>query len=113
EIRSTMTSIKGSHTLKYGFQRRMNWWTGLGPGNSSGIFAFRNNWTRPTDNDNVAAQHVHEFAAFLMGLPSSMQIDTNDSIFLSTPRTALFIQDDFRLTDRVRLSLGLRWEREG
>lgn len=113
EIRATMTSIKGNHTLKYGFQRRLNWWTGLGPGNSSGIFQFRNTWTRATDNDNVAAQHVHEFASFLMGLPNGMQIDTNDSVFLTTPRTALFLQDDFRLTDKLRLSLGLRWEKEG
>ena len=91
----------------------MNWWTGRGPGNSSGIFQFRNNWTRRTDNDNVAAQHAHEFASFLMGLPSGINIDTNDSVFLSTPRTGLFIQDDFRLTDRLRVTLGLRWEREG
>lgn len=113
EIRVTMTSIKSNHTFKYGVQHRLNWWTGRGPGNSSGIFQFRNNWTRRADNDNVAAQHVHEFASFLMGLPNGMQIDTNDSVFLSTPRTGLFIQDDFRLTDTIRLSLGLRWEREG
>src|SRR5690606_25130365 len=28
-------------------------------------------------------------------------------------RTGLFIQDDFRVTDKIRLSFGLRWEREG
>jgi hypothetical protein len=113
ETRITMTSITGRHTLKYGLQQRVNWWTGLGPGNSSGIFQFRNNWTRSADNDNVAAQHAHEFAAFLMGLPSGVSIDTNDSVYLSTPRTGLFIQDDFRINDRLRISLGLRWEREG
>jgi hypothetical protein len=113
EVRVTMTSIKGNHTLKYGMQHRLNWWTGRGPGFSSGRFTFRNNWTRRADNDNVSAQHAHEFAAFLMGLPNGIDIDTNDSVFLSTPRTGLFIQDDFRLTDKLRLSLGLRWEREG
>lgn len=113
ELRATMTTIKGNHTLKYGLQHRLNWWTGRGPGNSSGIFTFRNNWTRRADNDNVSAQHAHEYAAFLMGLPNGIDIDTNDSLFISTPRTALFIQDDFRITDRLRLSLGIRLEREG
>jgi hypothetical protein len=40
-------------------------------------------------------------------------MDTNDSYFLVNPFTAAYIQDDLRLTNRLRLNLGLRLEREG
>jgi hypothetical protein len=48
-----------------------------------------------------------------MGLPSTITIDTNDSALWSTPSRALFVHDDWRLTDRFRLNIGLRYEREG
>lgn len=113
EARISMTTIKGNHSFKYGWQERRNYWAGLGPGNSSGAFTFRNNWTRRADNDNVASNHAHDWAAFLMGVPSGISIDTNDSTYYTTPRRALYFQDDFRVNSKLRLSLGLRYEREG
>ncbi|MBL8230128.1 MAG: carboxypeptidase regulatory-like domain-containing protein [Bryobacterales bacterium] len=113
ELRVQMTTIKGNHTFKYGWQERRHHWVGLGPGNSSGTFAWRNNWTRSTNVDNVALNHAHDWASFMMGMPNSIGIDTNDSTFYSTPRRALFFQDDFRVNNKLRLSLGLRYEGEG
>ncbi|MBI4893312.1 MAG: TonB-dependent receptor [Acidobacteria bacterium] len=113
EARANMTSIKGDHTFKYGWTERRNYFAAMGPGSSTGIYQFRNNWTRASNVDNLAANHVHEWAAFLMGLPTGISIDTNDSAYYSTPRRALFFQDDWRLTTKLRLSLGLRYEREG
>ena len=113
EIRIGMTTIKGSHSFKYGWQERRNQWSGSGPGNSGGAYTFRNNWTRAADNDNVSNQHGLDWASFMMGLPTGISLDTNDSTFFSTPRRALYIQDDWRVTSKLRLSLGLRYEREG
>jgi len=113
ELRATMTTIRGNHSFKYGWQERRHQWAQLGPGSSSGAFAWRNNFTRPTNIDNVASNHGHDWATFMMGLPSSIGIDTNDTAFYSTPRRALFLQDDWRVSNKLRLSLGLRYEREG
>jgi hypothetical protein len=113
ELRLTMTTIKGSHTFKYGWQERRNYWSGSGPGNSSGLFTFRNNWTRKSDTDNISSNHGHDWAGFMMGMPTGIAIDTNDSTYFRTPRRALFFQDDFRVSSKLRLSLGLRYEREG
>ena len=113
ELRVQMTTIKSNHSFKYGWQERRHHWVGRGPGNSSGSFSFGNNWTRSSNVDNVAIQHGHDWAAFMMGLPTGISIDSNDSTFFSTPRRALFIQDDFRVNNRLRLSLGIRYEREG
>ncbi|MFN7938631.1 MAG: TonB-dependent receptor [Bryobacteraceae bacterium] len=113
ELRLQMTTIRGNHSLKYGWQERRHQWSGLGPGSSSGAFTFRNGYTRSTNIDNVASNHGHDWAAFMMGVPNSIGIDTNDSTFYSTPRRALFVQDDWRVSDRLRLSLGVRYEHEG
>ncbi|HUQ93334.1 MAG TPA: TonB-dependent receptor [Bryobacteraceae bacterium] len=113
EMRANMTTIKGNHSFKYGWQERRNFFASRGPGSSTGNFQFRNNWTRATNVDNLASNHVHDWAAFMMGLPSSISIDTNDSAYWRTPRRAFFFQDDWRLSSKLRLSLGLRYEREG
>lgn len=113
ELRATMTSIRGSHTFRYGWQERRHYFAALGPGSSTGYFTFRNTWTRASNVDNQASNHVHDWASFLMGMPSAVSIDYNDTFYFRTPRRALFFQDDWRVTARFRLSLGLRYEREG
>jgi hypothetical protein len=42
-----------------------------------------------------------------------MTIDTNDSGYWSTRYRSLYVHDDWRLTNRLRLNIGLRYEREG
>lgn len=113
EIRAQMTTIKGSHTLKYGWQERRHDWSGLGPGNSASNYSWRNVWTRAGNTDNVSLNHAHDWASFMMGLPNGISIDTNDSVFFRTPRRAFYLQDDWRVSRKLRLSLGLRYEREG
>jgi hypothetical protein len=68
---------------------------------------------RAADNTTTAAVHGLEWASFLMGIPTSMAIDTNDSGTWSTRYRALYFQDDWRVSGRLRLMFGIRYEREG
>jgi hypothetical protein len=113
ELSLGMTTIRGTHSLKFGWQERRYWFTSAGPGLSSGSFSFNQNFVRAADNTNTADDLGLGWAAFMMGVPSTITIDTNDSGFWSTPFRALYINDDWRVTDRLRLNLGLRYEREG
>jgi len=113
DLHATMTTIKGDHSFKYGWQERRMDGAVSGPGASSGIFTWRNNYVRRADNDNVSSNHALDWATFMMGLPTGISIDTNDSQYLRTPRRAFFFQDDWRLTSKLRVSLGLRYEHEG
>jgi hypothetical protein len=112
EVAANMTTIRGSHSLKYGWQERRYWFTSAGPGYPSGRFNFNRNYMRASDDNNTAADLGLSWAAFMMAVPSGMNIDTNDSGFWSTPFRALYIHDDWRLSNRLRLSLGLRYEHE-
>ena len=48
-----------------------------------------------------------------MGLPTTIQATQNDTGFYSTRYHSAYIQDDFRVTNKLRFGFGLRFEREG
>jgi len=112
-LRIQMNTLKGNHSLKYGWDERRYWTTTASLGYTSGRFVFDNTFTRSRDDDTKASNHVHDWAAFMMGLPSTITIDTNDTAIWSTRYRALYFQDDWRLTSKLRLNLGIRYEREG
>jgi hypothetical protein len=113
EVSLAMSTFRGDHSFRYGWQERLYTFTSAGPGYSSGRFIFDNTFTKAADNTTTAGDLGLSFAAFRMGLPSTSTIDTNDSGYWSTHARALYVHDDWRLTDRFRLNLGVRYEREG
>jgi hypothetical protein len=113
EVKATLTNVIGRQTIKYGWQERRTWFSNAGPGYSSGQYRFDNTFLRRTDDTNTAANHALDWAAFMLGLPSSLSLDTNDSGAWTTPFRGIFVQDDIRLTSRINLNLGLRYEWEG
>ncbi len=114
QARVQMNTVAGSHSLKYGWEERRYWTTTAGPGYSSGRFQFNNSLVRQADNTTTASNHALDWAAFMMGLPTDgVSIDTNDSALWSVRYRALYLHDDWRLSSKLRLNLGLRYEREG
>jgi hypothetical protein len=113
EAKVQLTTVRGNHSIKYGWQERRYWRTSEGPGNSTGNFTFNNNYMRQADNTSTASNSGLAWAAFMMGLPSGMSIATNDTAYWSTRYRAFYVHDDLRITSRFRLALGLRYEREG
>jgi hypothetical protein len=52
------------------------------------------------------------YADFLLGIPSSMQVVTNDTYAVHTPAYAWYGQDNWRVTAKLTLILGIRGEWE-
>ncbi len=113
EGKAQMTMIVGSHSLKFGWQERRYWRTTAGPGMSSGTFSFNQNWMRQNDSTTTASDLGLGWAAFMMGLPSSDSIDTNDTAYWTTRYRAFYVNEDWRVSRKIQLTLGLRYEREG
>ena len=111
--KADLTQIRGNHTVRAGFDMRMQYRTGGGGGNTSGNFSFGNTYTRKNDDTFTPAGSLGlSWAAFLMGIPDSMAVATNDSYAMINPYFAWYGQDSWRLSRKLTVNLGLRLEYE-
>jgi hypothetical protein len=111
--RAELSHVHGSHTLRAGTDLRGQFRTGGGGGNTSGSFTFDNTYTRRNDDTiTPAGTYGLSWAAFMMGIPSGMSADTNDSYAMYNPYLAWYVQDNWRTTRRLSVNLGLRAEYE-
>ncbi len=111
--KADLSHIRGKHTLRGGVDIRQHFRTGGGGGNTSGNFSFGNNYTRRNDDGfTPAGDFGHLWAAFMMGFPTGMSVASNDSSATHSPYYAFHGQDNWRLTPKLTLSVGLRVEYE-
>ncbi|MBC7924192.1 MAG: TonB-dependent receptor [Bryobacteraceae bacterium] len=104
----------GKHSLKFGYDFRRLHADGVDLQNSSGAFSFSNNFTRQNSNSSSSATGS-DIADLLLGAPSGGAAATGyipTVLYQYSDYNALYIQDDFRVTPKLTLNLGLRWERE-
>src|SRR6266567_7262886 len=105
-------TMRGNHTLKTGVDIRDYRWSAFTFGNSAGSYTFNSSWTNGPLNNAAAAPLGQDFASFLMGLPSSGQIDLNSQSTAGSKYAAFFVQDDWRARSNLTFNLGLRLEHE-
>jgi hypothetical protein len=111
DIDGSITKIVGKHTIKTGLQYRkffLNFFQPWGQGPNGG-FSFSDDWTRSdpfTYNDTQG----FGFASFLLGTPSSGELYNVPKIAVASSYWGTFIQDDIRLTSKLTLNVGLRWD---
>jgi hypothetical protein len=101
-LKGALTKIHGKHSFNMGWDERRYWTTTAGPAYTSGRFNFTNSFTRSADNDSTASNWALSWAAFMMGLPSSMTVDTNDSGLWSVPWHGGWVQDKDKSGTNVR-----------
>jgi hypothetical protein len=107
------TFIRGKHSLSAAIDFRSQFRTGGGGGNTSGNFTFNQNYLRRNDDGLTPAANLGlSWAAFILGVPSSASVATNDSFATNTPYYAWFLQDSWRVNPKLTLNLGLRMEYE-
>ena len=110
-----MTHIRGNHTIQAAFDNRYIFRTALPGGNTSGNFSFNRTYVRKDDDGFAPAPSDLGlgWASFILGVPNGMSIATPDSSAMITPYYGMFVQDNWRVTRKLTLNLGLRAEYEG
>jgi hypothetical protein len=80
-------------------------------GYGGGLYQFSKAFTQanPLVADSTSGD---EFATFLLGYPSTGQVDLTIYPAFQNRYYTVFTQDDFRLNDRISLNMGLRWDYE-
>jgi hypothetical protein len=113
-LKSSLSHIRGAHSFQGGIDFRMAEATDPGgAGNPMGYFSFDSTYLRKDDDGLAPTANLGlSYAAFMMGIPTVMQADTNGSYFLRNPYYAWYGQDTWRVTRSLTLTLGLRMEYE-
>ncbi|MGH9937919.1 MAG: hypothetical protein ACREAM_16865, partial [Blastocatellia bacterium] len=111
--RGELSKYIGTHSLRFGVDLRENWRASFGPGNSSGNFGFGNTYVRQAQNTTNAFNIGLQWAAFMLGAPTSASISTNDSLYMTNRFYSGYVQDDWKLSRKLTVNLGLRYELEG
>jgi Carboxypeptidase regulatory-like domain/TonB dependent receptor len=116
-VQPTLTQIWGNHTLKYGYDFRKIDEARLSNGYNAGRFLFTGTYTSQASNTSSAIinQTGREIAAFLLGIPNANAaslIEKASPYDVNTNYHGFFVQDDWRVTPKLSLNLGLRYELE-
>jgi hypothetical protein len=108
-----LTLVKGPHQIKIGLDYRWQKASNYTGGASSGYFHSDNYWTQKSTSGYQGQQDGNATAAWLLGTPSDAHIDINPNLYFSYPYFAPFVQDDWKISSRLTLNLGVRWDFQG
>ena len=111
-FQASLTKIQGTHTLKIGADLRVNKVNqerGIDP---SGTYSFNRAFTQGPNANKGGATFGDGFASLLLGTPASGQLGTAVNVISSNPYYAFYLQDDWKVSSKLTLNLGLRYDIE-
>jgi hypothetical protein len=105
--------VKGPHSIKFGGEQRIFYNNFHQPDNPTGIINFDRNVTTQDPNGNLGADNQgNPFATMLVGFPSPQDSTLHivPAVADKSVETAFYVQDDWKVTPKLTLNLGLRYE---
>jgi hypothetical protein len=110
-FQANVSQTSGRHSLKYGFEWAQLLHHARASGNATGTWNFDTVWSRRYSGRREASPLDGNGAAdLLLGYMNSGNIPFNDSNLRRQPYIAGFLQDDWRISSKVTLNLGLRYD---
>ncbi len=106
-ISEELSWSKGKHVIKAGYQYEWTKYESIGNQNVSGQAGFSSSgYTNLPNTTNTGLG----FASFLLGDASSSTVTTPRFFLLRYNYDAFFVQDDWRISPKLTLNIGLRYE---
>ncbi len=106
---SSLSKIWGAHNTKFGYEHRSIFGNYLAPGSPNGGFQFSPGETQEILFTSNPAQG-HPIASLLTGWGSWGFLDIQPASATKSAETGFYVQDDWRVTQKLTLNLGLRYE---
>ena len=107
---ASVTKIAGKHNWKTGMEYRVQQSSeGVGT-DTSGNYAFDATFTRgPNANQTAGGNSI---AGMLIGVPTTGQVGYLPKVLTSNPYFGIYVQDDWKVTRKLTLNVGIRWDVE-
>lgn len=105
-LKEQVAWIKGRHNIKFGFEYLAGIYRRISNNNTWGSVSFSG---AGTGNQNVA-NSGSDLASFLLGVASGGSFRYPDDTAFHWPYYAWFAQDDFKVSPKLTINFGLRYE---
>lgn len=108
-VQGSLSKALGRHSVKLGGEYRLQRANSQVPGFIAGNFSFDQ---RFTSRNALAIEpgSGNSIASFLLGTPESGFIDVNSQPARQQQLISFYLHDDYRVTNKLKLNLGLRWD---
>jgi len=104
------TWIKNRHNLKFGTDDALMRSFLYNSQYSAGQYIFDRTYTQGPNPLATTLNGGNGLASLELGVPISGTLTITNPLYLWQKAWALYVQDDYRVTNRLTLNLGLRWE---
>lgn len=108
---SVLQWVRGAHSFSFGGEQRLffnNFWQ---PNYPTGLFDFSRDVTTSIPNAGLGDEgEGNAFATILTGFAYGGELNIVPAVADKSRETAFFIQDDWKVTSKLTLNLGLRYE---
>ncbi|MFM2123574.1 MAG: hypothetical protein RL328_25, partial [Acidobacteriota bacterium] len=105
--------VTGSHTIKMGMDWRLEKYPNIIDANTNGTWTFGTNMTEQPSLQGVSTNQGFdgfEFASYLLGGMSSNSLNAPIALSNNKSQMALYVQDTWKVTRKLTLDYGLRWD---
>lgn len=105
-----LTWVRGRHKFRTGVDTQLLRMNAYNSQFSAGQYFFDRTYAQGPDPSVTATNSGHGFASLLLGVPQAGTLTFTPRMFLFQNYRAAYFQDDWRVTNRLTLNLGLRYE---
>lgn len=109
-FQANVAETRGRHNIKYGMEWAQLMRHNRASGAATGVLNFTGQWSRQFFGIGQGVLDGSSIADLLLGHIWSGSIPFNDTFLRREPYLAGFIQDDWKVTPRFTLNLGLRYD---
>lgn len=110
-LQTNVSHQRGKHVFKTGADLRLLYGNFFRNTNPSGTFSYSNAWSNGPNALTPAGNTGFPMASFLMGLGGG-SLDNNTGVSILNKYYGFFFQDDYRITSKLTLNMGIRYEYE-
>ncbi|MGD0870738.1 MAG: TonB-dependent receptor [Bryobacteraceae bacterium] len=115
-ITGSWTWIHGKHSYKAGYEFKQQVYSDANYQGAQGIYAFSGNQTaipflNTTAVGSTGGTIGNGYASFLLGTTNSTTVNPAKDTQLRRITDGLYFQDTFRVTSKLTLEMGVRWDR--